>query len=163
MRTVYASFVITLGILTGLFDLGLLLKNVVVHGRNLWWIHHFYAVSVFTIRQALLIVLIKDGLTTKFESSTLITEVLAISLTVLVSCLLATSSTLLNFQLFVEVAIFVITVMVMVYSKVYNKQQNVINPAQQVAVLQGGNVVLLNLSKNPDKAGDRLNMHVIDV
>ena len=127
----------------------------------MWWIHHFYAVTVFTIRQVLLIILIKDGLSTKLDSATCITEVLAISLTNIVSCLLATSPTLLNFQLFVEVAIFVITVMVMVYSKVYNKQQNVNNP--QVAVLQGNMVLLNNMNKNPDKAGDRLKINVIDI
>ena len=124
------------------------------------WIYHFYAAIVCSLRNMLLIFYINDGMTNFTSSKEYFSYSFVYSVTIFVSCFLATSSVLFYFQVMIGFGIIPVTLSMWFYKRKYKSQNNGFDGQVLFNVNHpgGGMVTITGL---PSREGDGGSVYVV--
>ena len=117
--------IIVFSILLAISDFGILVLNCLNYSYvDKLWVFHLYASVVCSLRNVLLIIYLNDGIMNLASSKEYFSYGFVYTVTIFVSCFLATSSVLFYFQIIIGLGIIPLTLSIWLFKRSYKSQLN---------------------------------------
>ena len=146
--------IIVFFILLAISDFGVLVLNCLNYSYvDKLWVFHLYASVVCSLRNVLLISYLNDGIMNLASSKEYFSYSFVYTVTIFVSCFLATSSVLFYFQVMIGLGIIPLTLSIWLYKRKYKSQLNAFDGQVLFHANQPG-LAIVTISGLPGREGD---------